>query len=123
MTPARTVLAIFVVSFATFLLGQGCSSSGSVQPSGATGGGGPSACGNGVCDPGETCMSCSDDCGDCPQKPPCGDGKCEPGEDACSCPQDCHGACCGNEKCEGGESCTSCPGDCGQCPMKPPCGD
>jgi hypothetical protein len=52
----------------------------------------PSPCGNKVCeaDEGETCYSCTLDCGQCP---PCGDGKCD-----------------------ASESCEFCPGDCGACP-------
>jgi hypothetical protein len=45
---------------------------------------------DGVCDPGETCANCFDDCtnqsggGGC-----CGDGTCNVGEDPCSCLADC----------------------------------
>jgi beta-lactamase superfamily II metal-dependent hydrolase len=58
-------------------------------------GGEISACGNGVCDPGEDCTSCESDCpGRTGGKPSsrycCGNGSCEPaGEDAASCPVDC----------------------------------
>jgi hypothetical protein len=45
------------------------------------------------------------------------DGVCDPGEDCVSCPQDCaqaSGAACGNGLCEigDGEDCVSCPADC-----------
>ncbi len=58
-------------------------------------GGVESACGNGVCDPGEDCLSCPADCpGKAGGKPStrycCGNGVCEPwGEDSQSCPLDC----------------------------------
>jgi beta-lactamase superfamily II metal-dependent hydrolase len=58
-------------------------------------GGVVSACGNGVCDPGEDCTSCETDCpGKTGGKPStrycCGNGTCESaGEDAASCPVDC----------------------------------
>ncbi len=41
-------------------------------------------CGNGSCDPGETCWTCPDDC-ECR----CGDGVCTHGEFCAVCPQDC----------------------------------
>lgn len=47
-------------------------------------------CGNGTCDPGESCGVCLIDCGVCRS---CGDLVCDPGE-----------------------TCASCPGDCGLCP-------
>ncbi len=77
-------------------------------------------CGNGVCDPTETCMGCASDCGAC-----CGNGGCQPalGEDCMTCASDC-GSCppgCGDGTCNGSESCATCPSDCGDCP--PFCGD
>ncbi|MFQ5514487.1 MAG: hypothetical protein ACE5FG_08595 [Myxococcota bacterium] len=59
------------------------------------GGTGP-VCGNGTCESGESCDTCSADCGEC--GPVCGNGVCQPGE-----------------------TCASCASDCGVCP--PPCGD
>lgn len=47
-------------------------------------------CGNGKCDPNESCSSCAGDCGQCP--PVCGNGKCETGESCSSCSSDC-GSC------------------------------
>src|SRR5690606_1616624 len=47
-------------------------------------------CGDGTCNGGETCMTCSGDCGAC--GPTCGDGTCDPNEDCGSCASDC-GAC------------------------------
>ncbi len=49
---------------------------------------GPSTCGNGVCDAGETTANCP---GDCPPPPPvCGNGVCEaPAETTANCPGDC----------------------------------
>jgi len=44
-------------------------------------------CGDGTCGGGETCSSCPQDCGSCPE--PCPNGTCGPGEDPCNCPQDC----------------------------------
>jgi len=75
----------------------------------------PPSCGNGSCGPGETCSSCSSDCGPC--DPVCGDGSCAPEETCVSCPGDC-GPCdpqCGNGTCETGETCMSCTSDCGTC--------
>lgn len=103
-------------------------------------------CGNGVCQPGETCSSCAQDCGACPPvcgdnvcdlaescsdcafdcgvcPPECGDGTCDEGETCDTCESDC-GACpeiCGDGACEIGESCSTCVVDCGACP--PVCGD
>lgn len=84
---------------------------------GQAGAGTGPACGDGVCDPLETCASCGADCGPCA---PCGDGDCVPGETCASCPGDC-GACaagCGDGVCGELESCGKCPLDCGAC-----CGD
>lgn len=60
-------------------------------------------CGDGYCDEGESCASCSQDCGVCPTKKPttaggggiviieyCGNGVCELEKENCStCPEDC----------------------------------
>jgi len=76
----------------------------------------PPVCGNETCEPGESCSTCGSDCGACP--PACGGGTCEAGEDCSTCASDC-GACppvCGNETCEPGEDCSTCAGDCGTCP-------
>ncbi len=72
-------------------------------------------CGDGYCDAGETCGSCSKDCGVCP--PVCGNGWCDAGEDCGSCAADC-GSCgpvCGDGWCSIGEDCADCPYDCGWC--------
>ena len=47
----------------------------------------------------------------------CGDGVCDSGENCLNCPQDC-GVCfyCGDGVCNGNETCSSCPQDCGVCP-------
>ncbi|MFH0833003.1 MAG: C1 family peptidase [Candidatus Aenigmatarchaeota archaeon] len=50
-------------------------------------------CGDGICDSGETCSLCSQDCGTC--SPSCGDGSCN-----------------------NGETCSSCSNDCGSCPVQ-----
>lgn len=68
-------------------------------------------CGDGQCNNGENCDSCSDDCGNCES---CGDGECNGGENCASCANDC-GGCCGNGDCDNGEGCDSCAKDCGQC--------
>ena len=44
-------------------------------------------CGNGLCDPTETCRLCPTDCGAC--TPLCGDGLCDPAESCVTCPGDC----------------------------------
>ncbi len=75
----------------------------------------PSLCGNGVCDSGETCSTCAQDCGACPF---CGDGHCTSGEDCSNCSQDCGecGPSCGDGQCNGDETCSTCSPDCGVCP-------
>ena len=70
-------------------------------------GGGSLACGAG----------CTLDVTSCSGCPFCGDGTCDPGEDCVSCSADCSSASavtCGNGICEAadGEDCVSCPGDC-----------
>ena len=78
----------------------------------------PISCGNGTCDPGETCANCPIDCGFCKG---CGDGTCKAGENCLNCPQDC-GSCptCGDGICKSTENCVNCPQDCGVCAS---CGD
>lgn len=46
----------------------------------------PPVCGNAVCDTGEDCVTCPDDCGPC-----CPNGACDSQEDCAVCPQDCGG--------------------------------
>jgi len=76
------------------------------------------ACGNGVCDPGETAASCP---GDCAAGPRCGDSSCDAGETPASCPADCAaGPVCGDDFCEAPETLASCPVDCAADPV---CGD
>ena len=50
-------------------------------------------CGDDTCDANESCESCPEDCGECPE---CGDGVCDDGEDCDACPDDCPcaGDCC-----------------------------
>ncbi|CAF1006803.1 unnamed protein product, partial [Didymodactylos carnosus] len=69
-------------------------------------------CGDNVCEIGETCSSCKDDCGECPPSV-CGDKKCDWDETCSTCESDC-GACpfCGDGKCEKDETAQSCPQDC-----------
>jgi hypothetical protein len=77
-------------------------------------------CGNGVCNPTETCSTCPADCGVCP--PVCGDGTCNGTETCSTCTTDC-GQCsvCGDGVCNGGEGCGACPIDCGTCPPPSVC--
>ncbi|MBN2518414.1 MAG: hypothetical protein JXB14_06200 [Candidatus Altiarchaeota archaeon] len=88
-----------------------------------------SGCGNGVCDNGEGCNTCPQDCGICSY---CGDGSCDKpwGETCESCAKDCgecptplakpkasEGATCGDQRCEPdkGETKENCPADCTEC--------
>ncbi|MBI2578985.1 MAG: hypothetical protein HYW26_04715 [Candidatus Aenigmarchaeota archaeon] len=100
-----------------------------------------STCGNAVCEPGESSLTCP---GDCKGKYLCGNGLCEPdmGESYLNCPQDCQRAdcpvhqapvcergfamagpfddkgcrgpptCCGDSVCSGGENSQNCRQDC-----------
>lgn len=70
----------------------------------------PTQCGNGLCETGETCTSCSTDCGSCVV---CGNGLCESGESCLNCSTDCGpcSSCDFDGVCEPGESFQSCP-DC-----------
>lgn len=45
-------------------------------------------CGDGICEEGESCDYCPEDCGTCPP-PVCGDGVCEGDENYLNCPADC----------------------------------
>ncbi len=108
-------------SFALSCNGNGCWG----VPGGAVGCNSPPpppSCPDGSCNGGETCSSCSADCGVCPPPPPgCGDGSCNGGETCSTCSADC-GVCpppppwCGDGSCNGGESCSTCSADCGACP-------
>lgn len=84
-------------------------------------------CGNGLCQTGEDCSTCLEDCGECPDTPPgCGDGECNGGDETCgTCPDDC-GPCpdpepaCGDAVCDTDENCSICFEDCGECPPPTP---
>jgi hypothetical protein len=65
-------------------------------------------CGDGVCDPSESCGTCSEDCGAC-----CGDGVCDPTEDCGTCAADCG--------CDGDLGCVA--GECRCRPSETVCGD
>lgn len=75
----------------------------------------PAACGDSVCNGGETCATCAADCGTC--APYCRDGVCNGSESCSTCAEDC-GSCpsgdvCGTGVCSAGESCSTCLADCG----------
>lgn len=83
-------------------------------------------CGNGVCDVGEDCTSCPDDCigglgGSCDScfKGAC-DGVCHPVKEGPECSDCAAGYCCGDGVCEGNEDSFNCAVDCGP---PPECGD
>jgi len=79
-------------------------------------------CGNGVCEPGESCNDCSDDCisktgGNPSSRYCCGDGVCEGAENETNCAIDCGGGSyCGDGTCDPGEDQCNCPDDCGTPP-------
>jgi len=54
----------------------------------------PPVCGNGVCQSGESCVTCPVDCGPCPPPRVCGNGSCEGRENCENCENDC-GICSG----------------------------
>ena len=64
------------------------------------------SCGDGICGPGESAISCDDDC---PSQ--CGDGYCTGPENPMTCPGDCPGYC-GDGVCLGDERPATCPADC-----------
>jgi len=68
------------------------------------------ACGNKVCEPGESPEICPYECG----PTACGNQKCEWSESPTICPEDCATAC-GNGVCDKGESPSLCAADCGSC--------
>ncbi|MCX6750789.1 MAG: DUF4215 domain-containing protein [Candidatus Pacearchaeota archaeon] len=84
-------------------------------------------CGDHICNHGETCSTCSQDCGIC--SPSCGNGikegleQCDDGNtlsgDGCS--SNCKIEFCGDNTCNDNETCSTCPCDCGAC--APTCGD
>lgn len=86
-------------------------------------------CGDGICNNGETSLSCSVDC-PVNNSPVCGNHILESGEqcddgntnsgDGCSstCQDEIPGAVCGNSICETGETTSSCPAD---CPLQQTC--
>jgi len=79
------------------------------------------SCGNGTCDPGEDCHTCSEDCISRTSPPKfaycCGDGTCEGAENETNCAVDCGGGSyCGDETCDPGEDQCNCPDDCGTPP-------
>lgn len=83
----------------------------------------PETCGNGICDEGEDCITCSSDCisgsgdGDCDScfKGDC-DGRCNPTKEGPDCPDCAPSYCCGDGVCNGDEDILNCPLDCGTIP-------
>jgi hypothetical protein len=78
-------------------------------------------CGNGTCDLGEDCTTCTEDCISRTAPPKhaycCGDGTCEGIEDSINCAVDCGGGSyCDDGTCDPGEDQCSCPEDCGAPP-------
>ncbi|MBW8002799.1 MAG: hypothetical protein FVQ80_12385 [Planctomycetes bacterium] len=78
-----------------------------------------SACDNdGVCEAGEDCNNCANDCisktsGNPNSQYCCGDGTCEGAEDSSNCGIDCgSGPVCGDGTCDPGEDYNNCPDDC-----------
>lgn len=71
-------------------------------------------CGDGTCNNEESCDTCSTDCGSCGY---CGDNICNNGETDATCHFDCltKEPVCGDNKCDSTESCTTCSVDCGVC--------
>ncbi|MBK8255675.1 MAG: hypothetical protein IPK82_23795 [Polyangiaceae bacterium] len=62
-----------------------------------------------------------DECWPIAGGPTCSNGLCETGESCASCPDDC--PCevqCPNGSCSDGETCSNCQADCGVCPQQPP---
>jgi hypothetical protein len=80
----------------------------------------PDSCGNGVCEAGESCTNCSDDCisgqggGTCDAcfKGAC-DGVCHPVKEGTDCTDCAPNYCCGDGVCEGQETVLDCAIDCG----------
>ena len=72
------------------------------------------ACGNGICEPEESSISCPADCGQ-----DCGDGTCNGEESTTNCPADC-GSLCGDGVCNGTETSEICSDDCGSEPVDCP---
>lgn len=71
-------------------------------------------CGDGVCDRGETCGSCPEECGLCDGRPCLSGFECESGYCVNSY---CRASSiyCGDKVCDMGESCENCSTDCGDC--------
>jgi len=87
----------------------------------------PSSCPNGVCDEGEDCSSCPQDCTGNAGGGSCGacfkgkcDGICNPKKETSACSDCAPSWCCGDGVCEGDEDGGNCAIDCG---IQPFCGD
>ena len=81
-----------------------------------------SLCGNGVCNEGENCNNCSNDCisgsgGGTPEACWKYDGICHPKKETAACADCSPGFCCGDGVCEGEEDSDSCAIDCGPPPV------
>ena len=111
-------------------------------------GGTPPVCGDGACEPTESCGGCPEDCGVCPEPGDCcqltGAAGCtDPVVEACTCAEDswccdtewdqacvdlaatsCGLVCealCGDGTCDADETCEGCAEDCGACPEPGDC--
>ena len=73
-------------------------------------------CGDGSCNGGETCSSCSRDCGRCTTNPP--PPTVQPPPRTPTPPPPCDG----DNICDPGETCSSCPNECSTCPVNGICG-
>ena len=72
----------------------------------------PMVCGDGTCDPDESCYSCSSDCG-CEEGSVCDSSVSQTNNKGCVSEEDIGKPVCGDGTCDPDESCNSCEADCG----------